>query len=71
MGARTHKIGIRERKRLGDELVEVTHKLDLLDQYDDEGFIFFYHNVKENKKLVDRKFWLEEVLARGTYVIVK
>ena len=71
MVARTHKVGIRERKRLEVELVEVTHKLNLLDRYDDKGFQFFYHNVEENKKIVDRKFWIEEVLARGTYVIVK
>jgi len=69
--ARTHKIGKRERIKLESELIEVKHKLNLLDRYDDEGFQFFYHDPEKNEKIVQRKFWLEEVLTRGTYVIVK
>jgi len=62
-----HKIGIKERTKLETELVEVINKLIQLNQIDSEGFRPFYDDIETNKKIVDRKLWLEEVIHKGFY----
>ena len=62
-----HKIGKREHIKLENELVEVANKLIKLDSFDSDGFQLFYYDVENNKKLVDRKLWLEHALRKGFY----
>ena len=62
-----HKIGKREHVKLENELIEVTNKLIQLDQTDSEGFKPFYDDIEANKKIVDRKLWLDEVIHKGFY----
>ena len=62
-----HKIGKREQTKLENELVEIANKLIKLDSFDSDGFQLFYYDVGNNKKLVDRKLWLEEAIHKGFY----
>ena len=34
---------------------------------DSEGFRPFYDDIEANKKIVDRKLWLDEVIHKGFY----
>jgi len=62
-----HKIGKKERIKLEAELVEVTKKLEELNKIDSEGFKPFYDDVENNKKIVDHRLYLEEIINKGFY----
>jgi len=61
-----HWIGKREAERLNIELASIDSKLEALNEKVN-GFKKFYDDVEENRKLVHRKLWIEEVIQRGYY----
>lgn len=69
--ARKHKIGKRERIRLENELKALREELKALTTKNSEGFEPFYDDLEANTAKVRRSNWLEEVLNRGFYHIVK